>query len=121
MLVRSDSGLRPGHGEWKYRRDLWGTLFNRRLSAFAWTNVDYICRGSGEGLGNAEGDSNTIRMPYIAQKFHARRVQRVIFGKLQFGREDATFKGSAIRALDQGFPEEDVVFGDGAGGDAVGR
>ena len=60
-------------------------------------------------------------MPHLAQKAHRGRVQRVIFGEFQLGGEDAAFKGGAVGALDEGFPEEDVVFGDGAGGDAVGR
>lgn len=63
----------------------------------------------------------TVRMPHLAQKPHRRWIERVILGELQFGGEDAAFKGGAVRALDEGFPEEDVVFGDGAGGDAVGR
>ena len=60
-------------------------------------------------------------MPHLAQKAHRRRVQGIILWEFQLGREDAAFKGGAVRALDEGFPEEDVIFGDGAGGDAVGR
>lgn len=60
-------------------------------------------------------------MPDIAQELHARRVERVVLGELELSGEDAAFERSAVGTLDQGFPEEDVVFGDGAGGDAVGR
>ncbi len=60
-------------------------------------------------------------MPHLAQEAHRGRVQRVVLGELELGGEDAAFKGGAVGALDQGFPEEDVVFGDGARGDAVGR
>ena len=60
-------------------------------------------------------------MPHLAQKSHRGRVQRIIFRELQLGGEDAAFKGGAVGALDEGFPKEDVVFGDGAGGNAVGR
>ena len=59
-------------------------------------------------------------MPHLPQKPHARRIQRIVLGEFQLGGEDAAFEGGAVGALDQGFPEEDVVFGDGAGGDAVG-
>lgn len=65
-------------------------------------------------------DPHTIRMPHLPQKPHRGWIQRVILRELEFGREDATFEGGAVRSLDQSFPEEDVVFGDGAGGDAVG-
>ena len=62
----------------------------------------------------------TIRMPHLAQKAHRGRVKRIVLWEFQLGGEDAAFKGGAVGALDEGFPEEDVVFGDGAGGDAVG-
>lgn len=58
-------------------------------------------------------------MPHLAQEAHRGRVQRVILRELELGGEDAAFEGGAVRALDQRFPEEDVVFGDGPGGDAV--
>lgn len=59
-------------------------------------------------------------MPHLAQKAHRGRVKRIVLWEFQLGGEDAAFKGGAVGALDEGFPEEDVVFGDGAGGDAVG-
>ena len=58
-------------------------------------------------------------MPHLAQKAHRRRIKRIVLWELQLGGEDAAFKGGAVGALDEGFPEKDVVFGDGAGGDAV--
>ncbi len=65
------------------------------------------------------GDVGTVRMPNLAQELHLRRAERVVFGELQFSREDPAFKGCVFGALDQGFPGEDVVFGDGTGGYAV--
>ncbi len=62
----------------------------------------------------------TIGMPYLPDKSHSWWVEGIVFWKLQLGGEDAAFEGSAVGALDECFPEEDVVFGDGAGGDAVG-
>jgi hypothetical protein len=59
-------------------------------------------------------------MPHIHDKLHLGRRKRIIFRELQLGGENAAFKGCAFRALDQGFPEEHVVFVDGAGGDAFG-
>ena len=83
----------------------------------------YVCiacrwRSPGEDL---DKRVHTVRMPDLAQEAHRGRVQRIIFWEFQLGGEDAAFKGRAVWALDQGFPEEDVVFGDGARGDAVGR
>lgn len=63
----------------------------------------------------------TVRMPDVAEEPHAGRVERVVLGELELGGEDAALEGSAVGALDEGFPEEDVVLGDGARGDAVGR
>lgn len=60
-------------------------------------------------------------IPYLAQELHLGWVERIVFGKLQFGGEDAALEGSAFGALDEGFPDEEVVFIDRAGGDAVGR
>ena len=60
-------------------------------------------------------------MPHLPEKPHRGRVERVIPREFQLGWEDAAFEGGAVGALDEGFPEEDVVFGDRAGGDAVGR
>jgi hypothetical protein len=60
-------------------------------------------------------------MPNIALELHGRRHERVVFGKLEFGGENAAFVGGSFGTLDHGFPEEEVVFVDGAGGDAFGR
>lgn len=59
-------------------------------------------------------------MPTLAQKPHRWRREWVIARKFKLRGEDATFVGCAFRTLDQGFPEEEIVFGDGAGGNAVG-
>ena len=58
-------------------------------------------------------------MPHLAQKPHRRRRQRIIFRKAQLGGEKAAFKGRVFGALDQRFPDEDVVFRDRARGYAV--
>lgn len=60
-------------------------------------------------------------MPHVSEKLHTRRRERVVLGELEFGGEHAAFEGSAFRSLDQTFPVEEVVFGNGAGGDAIGR
>ena len=60
-------------------------------------------------------------MPHLAQEAHRWRVQRVVPGELELGWEDAALEGRAVGPLDQGFPEEDVVLGDGSGRDAVRR
>lgn len=60
-------------------------------------------------------------MPHLAQKPHRRRRQRIIPRELQLGWKHAALEGRAFGPEDQRFPDEDVVFGDGAGGDAVGR
>ena len=62
----------------------------------------------------------TVGMPYLPNKAHSWWIEGIVFRKLQLGGEDAAFERSAVGALDECFPEEDVVFGDGAGGDAVG-
>ena len=72
-------------------------------------------------MNGVKGKYRTVGMPDLAQEAHRGRVQRVVLGEVELGGEDAAFEGGAVRSLDQGFPEEDVVFGDGAGGDAVGR
>jgi hypothetical protein len=59
-------------------------------------------------------------MPHIRDELHLRRRERIVLGKLEFGGEDAAFERCAFGALDQGFPEEHVVFGDGTRGYAFG-
>ena len=58
-------------------------------------------------------------MPQIGQKPHGRRHQGIILWEFELGGKDAAFVGSALWSFDQRFPDEEVVFGDGAGGDAV--
>lgn len=60
-------------------------------------------------------------MPDIAQKTHGGRHERVVLGELELGGKDAAFVGSVLGPLDQGFPDEEVVFVDRAGGDALRR
>lgn len=63
---------------------------------------------------------NTIRVPDVAGKLHGRRHERVVLWELELGGKDAVFVGRAFGAGDQGFPHKQVVFFDGAGGDALG-
>lgn len=65
------------------------------------------------------GNTRTIRMPDFAQELHFGRTKWIVFGKLEFGGEDTSLKGCVFGPLDQGFPGEDVVFGDGTSGYAV--
>jgi hypothetical protein len=58
-------------------------------------------------------------VPNVALELHGRRHERVVLGEFELGREDAAFVGCSFGALDHGFPEEEVVFVDGAGGDAL--
>lgn len=62
-----------------------------------------------------------VRMPHIGEKLHRRRRQRIVLGKLELCGKDAALKGSSFGPLDEAFPVQQVVLGDGAGGDAFGR
>lgn len=57
-----------------------------------------------------------VRVPHVGDELHLGRRERVVFGKLEFRGKNAAFEGRVDGALDQGFPEEHVVFVDGAGG-----
>lgn len=59
-------------------------------------------------------------MPHVCQELHLGWRERVVLGELEFGGEYAAFERCAFWPLDQCFPEEHVVFADGAGGDAFG-
>ena len=59
-------------------------------------------------------------MPHLPHEPHAGRTKRIVFGELQLGGEDPPLVGRALGALDQCFPEEDVVFAYGTGGYSVG-
>lgn len=60
-------------------------------------------------------------MPHVGEKLHRRRRQRIVLGKLELCGKNAALKGSSFGALDEAFPVQQVVLGDGAGGDAFGR
>ena len=60
-------------------------------------------------------------MPHLAQELHRGRGQGVVLGEAQLGGEDAALEGRALGALDQRLPVEQVVLGDGARRDALGR
>jgi hypothetical protein len=59
-------------------------------------------------------------MPDIGKELHGRRHKRIVFGELEFSGKDTAFVGSAFGSFNQCFPYEEVVFFDGAGGDAIG-
>ena len=61
-----------------------------------------------------------VRVPDLTQEAHFWRVERVVAREGERGGEDAAGKGGLFGAADQRFPSEEVVFGEGAGGDAVG-
>lgn len=74
--------------------------------------------------GMQDGDADEavgvdVRVPDLAHEAHARRRERVVPRESQLRREDAAGVGGALGALDQRFPDEDVVFRDRARGDAV--
>lgn len=60
-------------------------------------------------------------MPHIDQKLHGRRSKGIILGELKLGGEDAALKRCVLGPLDETLPVEEVIFGHGAGGDALGR
>lgn len=61
----------------------------------------------------------TIRVPDLAHELHLGRVQRIVFGELELGREDASFERSLFWALDESLPEKEIIFADGSCRDAV--
>lgn len=59
-------------------------------------------------------------MEDLAQELHGRGGERVVLGELELGREDAALERGPLGPLDEGFPLQQVVFGDRAGSDAIG-
>lgn len=69
-------------------------------------------------LGNA---ARTVRMPDAsANEFHRRWAEGVVAWELELGGENSAFEGCFFGALDQRFPVEHVIFGNWAGGYALG-
>jgi len=60
-------------------------------------------------------------MPDFSEELHLRRIEWIVFGELELGREDATFKRSLFWALDQCLPDKEVILTDGTGSDSIGR
>jgi hypothetical protein len=60
-------------------------------------------------------------MPQIHQKLHGWRRKRVVLRELELGGKHTALKGCVLGTLDQAFPVEDVVLGDGPCGDALWR
>lgn len=46
----------------------------------------------------------TIRMPDLADEFHGRWRERVIFGELELGGKDTALEWRSLGPLDQSFP-----------------
>lgn len=63
----------------------------------------------------------TVGMPDVGEETHGWWGERIVLWELELGGEDAAFKRGALWTLDEAFPVEEVVFGDGAGRDAVWR
>lgn len=57
-------------------------------------------------------------MPQLPHERHLGRAHGVVLGEFELGGEDTAFVGGALGTLDEGFPKEEVFFGDGTGGDA---
>jgi hypothetical protein len=60
-------------------------------------------------------------MPHAVHEAHLRRLERVVLGEAQLGLEDAAFEGGALRPLEEGDPDEQVVLVARAGDDALRR
>lgn len=64
--------------------------------------------------------SRTVRVPHAtSDELHCRRAQGVVSWELQLRCEDTALEGSFLWTLDQGFPIEHVILGDGACGDTL--
>lgn len=64
---------------------------------------------------------HTIWMPHVTKELHRRWHERVVLGEFELGGENAAFVWCALGALNQCFPDKEVIFVDGAGGDAFWR
>jgi len=60
-------------------------------------------------------------VPKVCEKLHGWWHERIVLGELEFGREDATFVWSSLRAFDQSLPDEQVVLLYRASSDAIRR
>lgn len=54
-----------------------------------------------------------------ADEFHRRGAERIISGELELCGENTAFERRFFGALNQSFPVEHVIFGDGAGSDSL--
>jgi len=68
-----------------------------------------------------ETGGRTVWVPDIAQELHGRRHERVVLGKLEFRWKHAAFVWGVLRALYESLPDEQIIFRDWAGRDAVWR
>lgn len=58
-------------------------------------------------------------MPYLTQELHLRRVERVVSGESQLGGKDTAFERRTFGTLDHRLPEEEIVFIDRPGCNAI--
>lgn len=61
-----------------------------------------------------------VGVEHVAGELHGGRGEGVVLGEGEEGGEDAVLEGGGGRALDEGFPGEQVVLVDGPGGYAGG-
>ena len=62
----------------------------------------------------------TVGVPHAtSNELHSRRAQGVVSRELQLRCENAALEGGFLGALDQGFPMEHVILGDGACSDTL--
>lgn len=59
-------------------------------------------------------------MPHVSEEPHGWRGKRIVLGELELGGKDTALERSALGALDKALPVKQIVFGDGASGDALG-
>lgn len=62
----------------------------------------------------------TVRVPHVGEELHGWRGKRIILGELELCGKDSALERRALGALDETLPVEEVIFGDGTRGDALG-
>ena len=58
-------------------------------------------------------------MPHVGEEAHRWRGKRIVLWKLELSGENTAFERCAFWSLDEAFPVQEVVFCDGACGDAL--
>ena len=98
-----------------------GVYCNPKCISKMFVIVRWAMRASSQAQVTSESSqSRTVRVPHAtSDKFHRRRAQGVVSWELQLCCENAALEGGFFWALNQGFPIEHVIFGDGTGGDTL--